>query len=150
MIWASIDDILMKVLVHFITTYSPMSFLFIFKKDIEIYMEKYTQKIEQIEKSYLRGYLNIFTASHHLSGFQKIDITAVNFTKKKFKVIWKQFCSPRGQWKRKIVSMKASRDGLGSKPGWTGPRAQIFWRSHKLEAFSEGLSKSGPGLVLPF
>ena len=59
-----------------------MSFLFIFKKDIEIYMEKYTQKIEQIEKSYLRGYLNIFTASHHLSGFQKIDITAVNFTKK--------------------------------------------------------------------
>ena len=109
----------MKVLVHFITTYLPMSFLFIFKKDIEIYMEKYTQKIEQIEKSYLRGYLNIFTASHHLSGFQKIDITAVNFTKKKFKVIWKQFCSPRGQWKKKIVSMKASRDGLGSKPGWT-------------------------------
>ena len=50
-------------------------------------MEKDTQKIEQIEKSYLRGYLNIFTASHHLSGFQKIDITAVNFTKKKFKVI---------------------------------------------------------------
>ena len=46
-------------------------------------MEKDTQKIEQIEKSYLRGYLNIFTASHHLSGFQKIDITAVNFTKKK-------------------------------------------------------------------
>ena len=35
-------------------------------------MEKDTQKIEQIEKSYLRGYLNIFTASHHLSGFQKI------------------------------------------------------------------------------
>ena len=44
-------------------------------------MKKDTQKIEQIEKSYLRGYLNIFTASHHLSGFQKI----VNFTKKSSK-----------------------------------------------------------------
>ena len=66
----------------------PNTFFFsFFKKNRNIYMEKDTQKIEQIEKSYLRGYLNIFTASHHLSGFQKIDITAVNFTKKKFKVI---------------------------------------------------------------
>ena len=83
-----------------------MSFLFIFKKDIEIYMEKYTQKIEQIEKSYLRGYLNIFTAIHHLSGFQKIDITAVNFTKKSSKWFENSFAHLEGSEKRRLFQWR--------------------------------------------
>ena len=69
---------------------------------LEIYMEKDTQKIEQIEKSYLRGYLNIFTASHHLSGFQKI----VNFTKKSSKWFENSFAHPEGSEKRRLFQWR--------------------------------------------
>ena len=57
-------------------------------------MEKDTQKIEQIEKSYLWGYLNIFTASHHLSGFQN----TLGWIEKYFhKSLWKPVGVLQGQ-----------------------------------------------------